>query len=148
MPTLQASSSCFSNSRSLDMYRLWALVFQPGAGPGIALPIPFFVAEFGLNIVQSCTDFKREAYAREPLSQTQKMWPMGTRSLEKRIRHTQQYTGFRRQFVDKKRMIRIMDREVWPNISCHGYLTQCKGIEMATKTRLTGRSKSLNHQIA
>ena len=33
LPLEQACSSCLSNSRSLEIYRLCVFVFQPGTGP-------------------------------------------------------------------------------------------------------------------
>ena len=38
----QACSSCLSNSRSLEIYRLCVFVFQPGAGPAGAPSAEFF----------------------------------------------------------------------------------------------------------
>lgn len=40
----QAISSCLSRTRSLEICRLWFLVFQPGAGPAAACVEPNFLA--------------------------------------------------------------------------------------------------------
>ena len=42
LPSEQACSSCLSNSRSLEIYRLCVLVFQPGAGPAGVPSAEFF----------------------------------------------------------------------------------------------------------
>ena len=49
------------------------------------------------------------------------MRPVITTLLKEGIRHTDQKSRFRRQLVDKRRMVPVLHGEVWSEVSCHGY---------------------------